>query len=55
MPDPIDMYCPDTTLWTKKKLLKPCYLLDESMATIVNENEEAKPGVWDSYFNRQKK
>jgi hypothetical protein len=33
-----DMYCPDTTLWTKKKLLKPCYLLDEAQASIINLN-----------------
>ena len=31
-----DMYCPDTTLWTKKKVLKPCYLIDESQASIIN-------------------
>lgn len=33
-----DMYCPDTTLWTKKKLLKPCYLLKEDDARIINKN-----------------
>ena len=33
-----DMYCPDTTLWTKKKVLKPCYLIDESHASIINLN-----------------
>lgn len=33
-----DMYCPDTTLWTKKKLLKPCYLLKEEDARIINKN-----------------
>ncbi len=33
-----DMYCPDTTLWTKKKVLKPCYLLKESDASIINLN-----------------
>ena len=54
MPDPVDMYCPDTTLWTKKKLLKPCYLLTESMATIVNQNEKLKKGVYDDYFAKQK-
>ena len=30
-----ELYCPDTTLWTKKKVLKKVYLLDESMASIV--------------------
>ena len=24
-----DFYCPDSSLWTKKKVLKPCYLIDE--------------------------
>lgn len=38
LPPEKDMYCPDTTLWTKKKVLKPCYLLDESMAHIINYN-----------------
>ena len=38
MPEPVDMYCPDTTLWTKKKMLKPCYLLPENHASIININ-----------------
>ena len=38
MPEPVDMYCPDTTLWTKKKMLKPCYLLPENYASIININ-----------------
>ena len=37
-----DMYCPDTTLWTKKKVLKPCYLLDEAQASIINLNDFKK-------------
>ena len=37
-----DMYCPDTTLWTKKKVLKPCYLIDESQASIMNLNDFKK-------------
>ena len=36
--DTEDMWCPDTTLWTKKRLLKPCYLLKETDATIINTN-----------------
>jgi len=36
MPEPIEMYCPDTTMWTKKRLLKPVYLLTEEQASIVN-------------------
>lgn len=35
MPVVKELYCPDTTLWTKKKILKKVYLLDESMASIV--------------------
>ncbi len=33
-----EMYCPDTTLWTKKRLRKPCYLLKEEDARIINDN-----------------
>lgn len=36
MPDPVDMWCPDTTLWTKKKVLKPCYLIPENEAAEIN-------------------
>jgi len=50
-----DMYCPDTTLWTKNKILKPCYLLKEKDAAIINLNEETKKGVWDSYFQIKEK
>jgi len=35
MPVVKELYCPDTTLWTKKKVLKKVYLLNESMASIV--------------------
>ena len=38
----VEMYCPDTTLWTKKKVLKPCYLIDESQASIINLREFTK-------------
>lgn len=37
MPKAQDMWCPDTTLWTKKKKLKPCYMLNESKAAIINK------------------
>ena len=50
-----DMYCPDTTLWTKKKILKPCYLLEEKDAAIINLNEELEIGIWDSYFQIKEK
>lgn len=38
LPKSIDMYCPDTTLWTKKKILKPVYLLRENQASKINLN-----------------
>jgi len=40
IPDPVDMWCPDTTFWTKKKILKPCYLLPENEASIINYNQD---------------
>ena len=53
----VDMYCPDTTLWTKKKLLKPCYLLTEKQATIINPNDIdlTNKGVWSEYFKNSEK
>lgn len=38
MPEVTELYCPDTTLWTKKKKTKEVYLLEESQATIMNLN-----------------
>lgn len=38
MPEPVKMYCPDTTMWTKKRLLKPVYLLKEEQASIINKD-----------------
>ena len=38
MPEPVEMYCPDTTMWTKKRLLKPVYLLKEKHASIINKD-----------------
>ena len=35
----VQMYCPDTTMWTKKRLLKDVYLLEENQATIINVNK----------------
>jgi len=40
MPDPVDMWCPDTTLWKKKKVLKPCYLIPENEAAEINYHIE---------------
>lgn len=39
LPDPVEMYCPDTTIWTKKRLLKPVYLLKENQASRINLNQ----------------
>ncbi|MEN8880069.1 MAG: hypothetical protein ABF311_07845 [Polaribacter sp.] len=39
MPQPVKKYCPDTTMWTKKRVLKPVYLLEESKAIIINKNQ----------------
>ena len=36
---PKELYCPDTTLWTKKKVNKSVYLLTEKQARIINLNE----------------
>lgn len=35
----VQMYCPDTTIWTKKRILKDVYLLKENQATIININK----------------
>jgi hypothetical protein len=38
LPKTVKKYCPDTTMWTKKRLLKDVYLLTENMACIINLN-----------------
>lgn len=38
MPEPVEMYCPDTTLWKNNKIKKLCYLLEEDDASILNIN-----------------
>lgn len=38
MPDKVLKYCPDTTLWTKKRIQKEVYLLDENLAVKININ-----------------
>ena len=36
MPETVKKYCPDTTMWTKKRILKDVYLLEENDASIIN-------------------
>lgn len=38
MPGTIKKYCPDTTMWTKKRILKDVYLLKENDAVRINLN-----------------
>ena len=38
LPKPVKMFCPDTTMWSKRKLKKPVYLLEENQASIINLN-----------------
>lgn len=38
MPEQVKKYCPDTTMWTKKRLLKEVYLLKENEAVRININ-----------------
>lgn len=39
LPEPVQLYCPETTLWNSKKVKKDCYLLDEKDAVVININE----------------
>lgn len=39
MLEPVDKYCPETTMWQNNKIMKPCYLLEESQAAMVNNND----------------
>lgn len=39
MPAAVKKYCPDTTIWTKKRLLKDVYLLEEKDALRINLNK----------------
>ena len=34
----VELYCPDSTLWTKKRNNKECYLLDEKDAHKIHIN-----------------
>ena len=39
MPDPVDKYCPETTMWQNNKIVKPCFLLEESQAAMISKND----------------
>tara|TARA_R100000935_G_C2700264_1_gene109998 strand:+ start:135 stop:548 length:414 start_codon:yes stop_codon:yes gene_type:complete len=39
MPKPVKKYCPDTSLWTKKRIKKDVYLLNENQASKINLNK----------------
>jgi hypothetical protein len=39
MPPAVKKYCPDTTMWTKKRLLKEVYLIEEKYALRINLNK----------------
>ena len=38
MPKPVKKYCPDTSVYTKKRLQKDVYLLKENQAVRININ-----------------
>jgi len=38
MPKPVKKYCPDTTMWTRKRVHKDVYLLKENDASRINLN-----------------
>lgn len=40
LPQSVTKYCPDTTMWTKNKLLKDVYLLEENDAVRINLNKK---------------
>jgi hypothetical protein len=42
MPPAVKKYCPDTTIWTKKRMLKDVYLLKETDASRININFSKK-------------
>ena len=41
MPETVDKYCPDTTMWTKKRVMKPVYLLPENLAIRIDRTDQA--------------
>ena len=38
MPKAVKKYCPDSTIWTKKRITKEVYLLKENDASRINLN-----------------
>jgi len=36
VPEPVDMYCPKTTVWQNNKVNKAVYLLEESQAATIS-------------------
>ena len=38
LPEPVKKYCPDTTMWTKRRIKKDVYLLKENQASRININ-----------------
>ena len=38
MPKPVKKYCPDSTMWAKKRVTKEVYLLKEKDAIQINKN-----------------
>ena len=38
MKETTQLWCPETTLWKSKKVLKTCYLINERDAIITNIN-----------------
>ena len=50
MPKTEKKYCPDTTMWTKKRLLKDVYLLKENDAVRINLNEQLLIILFISYL-----
>ena len=42
MPKAVKKYCPDSTIWTKKRITKEVYLLKENDASRINLNNYRK-------------
>lgn len=39
--EPVELHCPTTTLWNQNKKPKMVYLLEESQASMINQNLDA--------------